>query len=276
MAGLPFAAAAGAPAAIPGGGVASAGSAGPAGTVSGGPARSAGLGATGRMSASERAYAYVKDEILKRRFAAHDLLSEGQIAEALGISRTPVREALLRLQAEGLLRLLPKRGALVMPVTATEAADVMETRQVIESYAILKIVRRRADRGAGGEDADEVSASLLPALDGHIADMREAMAAGDATGYVAADRAFHIAIVAATGNEILTSLYRSLRERQLRMGLVNLLDDAGAKVDPARMRSTLTEHERIRYAIAAGDADVAADAIEAHLERTARNLFRDL
>ncbi len=218
----------------------------------------------GVPSASERVYQYVKNEILKRRFAAHDLLSEGQIADAVGVSRTPVREALLRLQGEGLLRLLPKRGALVMPVTADEAADVMETRRVIESFAALKIVRGQA------------RLSLLPVLDSHLASMRDAMSASDLTGYVAADRDFHLAIVAATGNEILTSLYRSLRERQLRMGLVNLLDDAGAKVDPARMRSTLIEHELIRGAIGAGDAEAAAQAVDAHLEQTARNLFRNL
>lgn len=237
------------------------------GTAAGTPAGTSAAVPAGSLprepSASERAYQYVKNEILKRRFAAHDLLSEGEIAHAVGVSRTPVREALLRLQGEGLLRLLPKRGALVMPVTADEVADVMETRRVIESFAALKIVT-----GKGG-------AALAPVLDEHLASMRRAMAAADLTAYVAADRDFHLAIVAATGNEILTSLYRSLRERQLRMGLVNLLDDSGAKVDPARMRSTLTEHELIRRAISTGNADAATKAVTSHLERTARHLFRD-
>ena len=76
--------------------------------------------------------------------------------------------------------------------------------------------------------------------------MRAAMKAHDVAAYVQADRDFHLAIVAATGNEIITSLYRSLRERQLRMSTVNLLDGTGINVDPALMQSTLAEHEQIR------------------------------
>jgi DNA-binding GntR family transcriptional regulator len=94
-------------------------------------------------STADRAYAYVKGEILARRFAAHELLSEGQLAEAVGASRTPVREALLRLEGEGLVRLLPKRGALVLPVTVDEMADVMETRRLVESFAVRKVITHR-------------------------------------------------------------------------------------------------------------------------------------
>jgi len=211
-------------------------------------------------SAADRAYAYVKGEILARRFTPQELLSEGQLAEAVGASRTPVREALLRLQGEGLVRLLPKRGALVLPVTADEMADVMETRRVVESFAARKVVTHRP------------RFSLVPALDGHLRDMRAAMGSRDVAAYVEADRGFHLAIVAATGNEIITSLYRSLRERQLRMGTVNLLDDSGGDIDPARMRSTLTEHERIRDALCSGSVPAVTEAVHAHLDHAERTL----
>ncbi len=65
-------------------------------------------------SAADRVYAHVRAGVLNRRFADNDLLSEGRIADETGVSRTPVREALLRLEAEGMMRLLPKRGALVL------------------------------------------------------------------------------------------------------------------------------------------------------------------
>jgi DNA-binding GntR family transcriptional regulator len=212
-------------------------------------------------SAADRAYAYVRGEIMARRMAGNDLVSEGQIADAVGVSRTPVREALLRLQAEGLLRLLPKRGALVLPVTAEEMADVLETRRLVETFAARKIV------------TDGPVGSLVAALNRHIDDMRAAAKRRDTAAYVEADRAFHLEMVAAAGNEILTSLYRSLRDRQLRMGVVNLLADEGA-TDTTRMRNSADEHKRITEAIASRSVRAVDAAINDHLDDASRLLTR--
>jgi DNA-binding GntR family transcriptional regulator len=212
-------------------------------------------------SAADRAYAYVRGEIMARRMAGNDLVSEGQVADAVGVSRTPVREALLRLQAEGLLRLLPKRGALVLPVTAAEMADVLETRRLVETFAARKIV------------TDGAVGSLVAALNRHIDDMRAAAKRRDTAAYVEADRAFHLEMVAAAGNEILTSLYRSLRDRQLRMGVVNLLADEGAP-DTTRMRNSADEHERITEAIASRSVRAVDAAINEHLDDASRLLTR--
>ena len=210
-------------------------------------------------TAADRAYAYAKAEVLARRVAPHEMLSEGQIADAVGVSRTPVREALLRLQSEGLLRLLPKRGALVLPVTAEELADVIEARRLVESYAARKVITS----GQVGE--------LDLQLGRQLTAMREAAKCRDTAAYVAADRAFHAAIVAAAGNEIIAGVYTSLRERQLRMGTVNLLDEQGA-ADPARMRDTLREHEQIRAAIATKHLRAADTAVNYHLDHAERLL----
>jgi DNA-binding GntR family transcriptional regulator len=212
-------------------------------------------------SAADRAYAYVRHEILARRMAANDLISEGQVADAVGVSRTPVREALLRLQAEGMLRLLPKRGALVLPVSAEEMADVLETRRLVETFAARKVV------------ADGHVGPLVARLQSDIDEMRAAAKRRDTTAYVEADRAFHFDLVAAAGNEILTALYRSLRDRQLRMGVVNLLAEDGA-VDPARMRKTADEHERITDAIASRSVRAVDVAIGEHLDDAGRLLAR--
>ncbi|MFL6056075.1 MAG: GntR family transcriptional regulator [Actinoallomurus sp.] len=74
----------------------------------------------GRGAAKERALAHVKDQVFTGAFPGGELISEGEVAEALGMSRTPVREAFPRLEAEGLLRLYPQRGALVVPVSALD------------------------------------------------------------------------------------------------------------------------------------------------------------
>ena len=216
------------------------------------------------LSAADRVYEYAKAGILGRRFAPHDLLVEGDLATAVGVSRTPVREALLRLQADGLIRLLPKRGALVLPVTPGEMADVLETRRLIETFAIRKAVA-------------EPPRGLTDRLEGHLDRMRTAQKARAARDYAEADRDFHEEIVAATGNEILAALYRSLRDRQLRMGVVNLLDESTGSVDPAgvsRMRANIADHEAISSAIAARSVRAGEAAVHAHLERAERQLRR--
>jgi DNA-binding GntR family transcriptional regulator len=216
------------------------------------------------LSAADRVYTHAKAAILARRFTPHELLTEGELADAVGVSRTPVREALLRLQAEGLLRLVPKRGALILPVTPAEVADVLETRRIVEAFAV-----RKAIAVAGPE--------LIVQLEGRLERMRVAVRTRDARGYVEADRDFHAEIVAATNNAILISLYQSLRDRQLRMGVVNLLDETTGAVDTAgvaRMRANIADHEAILQAIAARTVRAGEAAVTAHLDRAAQQLTR--
>src|SRR4051795_10745537 len=97
------------------------------------------------MSASERAYRHVKSGVLDGSIPGGELISENEIAEQLGMSRTPVRAAFGQLEAEGLLRLYPKRGALVVPVSAEGTESVIEARWVIERYAIERIIERPGD-----------------------------------------------------------------------------------------------------------------------------------
>jgi DNA-binding GntR family transcriptional regulator len=97
------------------------------------------------------------------------------------------------------------------------------------------------------------------------------MAGADTIAYVAADRAFHAAIVASAGNAILIRLYASLRDRQLRMGVANLMADgspSGQADTSARMRATLREHQAIRDAIADGSVRAAVAAATEHLDGT--------
>lgn len=218
-----------------------------------------------QLSAADRVYRYAKAAILSRRLGAHDLLTEGELADSVGVSRTPVREALLRLQAEGLVRLLPKRGALILPVTLEEVSDVVETRRLVETFAVRKAIVSPATTG------------LPERLEHHVARMRVAMKNRDARGYAEADRDFHEAIVAATGNQILITLYRSLRDRQLRMGVVNLLGERTGELDTAgvaRMRANIADHEAILTAVATRAIRAGEAAVTAHLDRADHQLRR--
>jgi DNA-binding GntR family transcriptional regulator len=211
-----------------------------------------------RVSAADRAYHYVREAILTRQLPAYEVFSEGLVAGAVGVSRTPVREALLRLQSDGLVKLMPKRGAMVLPVTDEERADVIETRHLVETFAIRKVIT------AGH------TAKLIDDLEALVEAMRQGMKHKATAAYVEADRAFHERIVAAAGNDILIGLYRSLRDRQLRMGVVNLLDDTGSRIEPARMRHSIAEHEQILQAIVSRSLRAAEAAIDSHLTRSAQ------
>jgi DNA-binding GntR family transcriptional regulator len=215
------------------------------------------------VSAAERVYQHAKAAILERRYPPHELLSEGELAEAVGVSRTPVREALLRLEGEGLLRLVPKRGALVLPVTPDEVADVLEARRLVETFAVRKAI-------AGG------SVELVHHLEAQLDRMRAAAKAHDARSYAEADRDFHAEIVAATGNRIVVNLYASLRDRQLRMGVVNLLDESGVieAAGLARMRANIGDHQAIVAAIADRAVRAGEAAVNAHLDRAEQQLRR--
>lgn len=204
--------------------------------------------------ASERAYRATKDQILSGRLPAGTLLSEGEIAEQLRLSRTPVREAFLRLEAEQLLRLIPKRGALVVPVPATEAADVLEVRFALETGAARRLA-------AIGE-----LAPVLARLDRSIEEQSRSAAGGDLREFAAADEQFHRAIVAAAGNAIAERFYATLGDRQRRM----TIGAVGAR--PGRVPDLVREHRELRERIAERDVAGFASALLQHLQST-HNLF---
>jgi DNA-binding GntR family transcriptional regulator len=200
------------------------------------------------MSAADDAYDYAKERILDGRFKAGEMVSEGDVAGPTGLSRTPVREAFLRLEIEGLLRLFPKRGALVVTVSPAEVESVMETRLLIELHAVDRAVEHRG----------EVSGLLEVA----IATQRRLVAGKERSAFVESDREFHRILVAATGNSILLDLHDSMRDRQTRMGLAAISRQAG------RVDTILREHEEIAKAIGAGDRPRAEAALRKHLEGT--------
>ncbi|MBM0228848.1 MULTISPECIES: GntR family transcriptional regulator [Micromonospora] len=205
-------------------------------------------------SAAERAYRHLKRAILEQVYPGGSLISEGEIAEAAGVSRTPVREALLRLEAEGLVALYPKRGALIRPVSAREIADVIEARRLVELHAAERVWPRRAE--------------LKGDLARWLTEMRQAHAAGDVTALMAADRAFHATVVEAAGNEILAELYHRLRDRQLRMG------EASFRLSPGWADVVLAEHAGQLAALDGDDLRAWLDAVGAHVDKAATVLRR--
>ena len=202
-------------------------------------------------TAADRAYDHVKHAILDGSYAGGALLTEGEIADAVGVSRTPVREAMLRLQVEGMLKLYPKKGAMVVPVTAAEADAVLEARTLVESWA----APRAASRGA--QLADE--------LEPYLTQMRQHRESGHVTGFSEADRTFHERIVAAAGNDILTRLYRSLRERQI------CISEVVMRVSMPRMDTAIAEHAELVELLREGGETGFVALIDRHLQQAIAN-----
>lgn len=196
-------------------------------------------------SATSRAYEHVKRAILQRTYPGGALLTEGELSDAVGVSRTPVREALLRLEGEGLVRLYPKKGALVLPVSAEEVNDVIEARLLVEVHAVEAALAR--------------SAQLADRLAELLEEMRSFAARGEVSAFIGADRSFHRAFVEAAGNDILNRLYDLLRDRQLRMGVALMSDD------PTRLDLAVAEHAGILAAVRAADQQAVTDAVRGHV-----------
>ncbi|WP_238162851.1 GntR family transcriptional regulator [Kribbella capetownensis] len=205
-----------------------------------------------KIPAAERVYAYVKAAILDRVYPGGELLTEGELATAVGVSRTPVREALLRLEESGLVKLYPKKGALVQPVLPQEIDDVLEARELLETHAAAKVWPRRKQ--------------LVETLTQRVDEMREHRRSGNAKSFLEADRAFHEAIVGAAGNQILAKLYNSLRDRQVRMGV------PGIEMQPARMDKSIASHQEMIDALGGNSVKRFRELVVAHIDTASADL----
>jgi DNA-binding GntR family transcriptional regulator len=208
-----------------------------------------------RVAAKDRAHDYVKRQVLTGAFPGGELISEGEVAAALGMSRTPVREAFLRLEAEGLLRLYPQRGALVVPVSSGESRAVIEARLVLEQFAVRKVVGRGA----------AVRASVFERLSAELQRQRDAVAQSDWEEFSDADRAFHDVTLQESGNAIVAGFYSSLRDRQMRMNRELVMHEE-------RITTILDEHRVIAEAVRDGDLQRTDEALRMHLMSTMRTL----
>ncbi|GAA1183729.1 GntR family transcriptional regulator [Streptomyces hebeiensis] len=204
-------------------------------------------------SGREKAYAFLKENVLTDPDLQGGFLSEQEIADRIGVSRTPIREALLLLAAEDLVRLVPKRGAQIVPLSGREITELMELRGIVERYAAEQLV-------PGGRAPVAELTELLE---------RQRVLSGPehAKEFIAVDHLFHATMVSAVGNALLSKHYDGLRSRQIRAGVVALYNQRG------RQEAVLTEHRAILAAIAEGDAAAACAAIDGHLDSTLKVLL---
>jgi DNA-binding GntR family transcriptional regulator len=198
-----------------------------------------------KTSAGKRAYEWIRDAILHGQFAEGEFIDEVALAAQVNTSRTPVREALQRLQVERFVDLVPRRGAQVRVVTATEMREIYQARFVLESDALRTICRRQS----GVPDAARVL----------IEEMERAGDSRDWNRFAQLDRLFHSEIVRHQRNAVIAELYDSLQPRHVRLGTRTLIEA------PDRLTTIEREHRELVAAIDRHDAEASVDVLRRHL-----------
>jgi GntR family transcriptional regulator, rspAB operon transcriptional repressor len=193
----------------------------------------------------QRVHEHLREEIVSGRLAPGSELQEVALAESLGVSRAPIREALGRLAAEGLVTIRPRRGAVVRALSAEEFLEAYQVREALEVMAVRLAVPRLT--------RDDI-ATMQRLID----EMAALAEADDVQGFFDANAAFHQLFFDVAGNRMLAEMYRQLRAQidrhQLRS--VELRGD---------IRRSVAEHKAIQRALRDGDVERAAHLVSEHI-----------
>lgn len=187
---------------------------------------------------------HIRDYLLNGELREGERLTEESVAQRLGISKSPVREAFNRLEADGLIRIEPRRGVYLRTFSIKEIEDLYDFREALEVHAV-----RRA------RITPELIADLQENLERHA----QHQAARDRSNYIAVDIEFHAAIAAATGNAMLCQALDRLRD-QLSILRRKTFDLSSSKA--------VTAHQTITAALSAGDREAAAEVMQRHIRET--------
>lgn len=205
------------------------------------------------MRASDRAYRTLLEEIQSGVLAPGAVLGEVEQSTRLGVSRTPLREALGRLAADGLVVQASPRVTVVSDVDAGDIRSLFDVRRALEETA-ARLSARHGDAAVFAALAAELAATDADA---------------DPDAYYALIARFDDAMDAAVSNDYLTSALRTVRTHLVRVRRL-------ARDNPARLAASVAEHRLIASAIAAGDGDLAAHATHVHLHNALTSILASL
>lgn len=203
-------------------------------------------------TASSRIYAELRAELLSLQRRPGESVSEAEIALSYGVSRTPVREAILKLSDEGLIEIFPQSGIFVSRIPLATLPEAI-------------IVRKALEETTARFAAERVASSQILNLRSLLERQREADAVGDRDGFHQADEAFHASIAEIAGYPGIWTLIQQVKVHVDRCRRLTL-PQAG------RMTQVIAEHEAIVDAIEARDAATAGRAMGKHLERLLRDI----
>ena len=196
----------------------------------------------------------LRQAILKGELAPGERLMEIQLAEKLGVSRTPIREAIRKLELEGLVLMIPRKGAEVARISEKSMRDVLEVRRSLEELAIELACERMTE-----EDFKELDLAQNA--------FKKAVAGGTAMEIAETDEAYHDIIYNSTGNTRLVQILNNLREQMYRYRLEYVKDEANYK-------RLIAEHRVIYEAIRDRDRQTGAEAIKNHIDNQEKAVIR--
>jgi len=198
----------------------------------------------------------LRQSILRGELAPGERLMEIQLAKRLGVSRTPIREAIRKLELEGLVIMIPRKGAEVAGITEKNLRDVLEVRRSLEELAINLACQRISEEGM------EKLAAAQEAF-------KKALETSDMLEIARADEAFHDVIYAGTGNDRLVQILNNLREQMYRYRL-EYIKDTGKR------QLLLVEHDNILKAVKSRNIEAAREAIREHIDNQEITISRNL
>ena len=204
-----------------------------------------------RASASARVTDVLREAIVSMQLKPGELVDKLALCERLGLSRSPVSEALSRLQQEGLVEIEPQRGTFVSRLRLSDMRQNLFLRRALEVETVREL-------------ASHMPAEVLEALSRNMRYQRAAAAAQDSVGFHALDLEFHEILLSALSFSRVKAVVDTARsglERARRL-----------LATPRRNSDTLLEHERIFVSLEAGNADAAAEAMRAHLNAVMREI----
>lgn len=202
---------------------------------------------------ADKAYRELRARILDNRIGSGEQFTEEELAAMLDMSRTPTREAMLRLAGEGLVEVRPRHGMRVKPVSMVDMREIYEVLTALESTAAA-LAAARVDQG-----------DSIKQLRGAISDMDSALEIDDLRAWAAADERFHTLLVAAAGNSRLTELVQTYVDQSHRVRMLTL------RLRPKPSTSN-RDHEAVVDAVEAHDAKRAREIHFTHREQSGRML----
>jgi len=200
----------------------------------------------------------LRTAVISGRLSSGQRLTERELTESLGVSRTVVREALRQLEAEGLIEVIPNRGPVVRSLTAEEAQDIYHIRAVLEGLAAREFVAQAA-------------AEQLAALETAFDDVVTAYEAGDAARIGAAKTLFYDVLYAGAASETLSSMLATLHARMWRWRTLGL---AHPQRSATRSQESIDNLREIVAAIRAGDGERAERTTRAEANQAAAEVLR--